>query len=148
MGFYVYGRAPWTTHAANSRSTHAQDESWSRKLTRRLQIPRGTLMHWIRQGTVRARQLDEPLHLPRWGLRAVSLCKDLALRPLQRSCSQTSMWKSHAVRLLLFAQIGGSLVVLSSFFLYGWFLPWGESSDDGFNMLSHAGAWSGTSSHR
>ena len=27
-------------------------------------IPRGSLYHWIRQGVVRARQLDEPLH--RW----------------------------------------------------------------------------------
>lgn len=40
------------------------NEWWPAELTRQLQIPRGTLMHWIRQGVVRARQLDEPLH--RW----------------------------------------------------------------------------------
>jgi DNA invertase Pin-like site-specific DNA recombinase len=40
------------------------NEWWPAELTRQLQIPRGTLMHWIRQGAVRARQLDEPLH--RW----------------------------------------------------------------------------------
>ncbi|GHO49712.1 recombinase family protein [Ktedonospora formicarum] len=40
------------------------DEWWPTELARWLHIPRGTLLHWIRQGTVRARQLDEPLH--RW----------------------------------------------------------------------------------
>ena len=30
----------------------------------RWRIPRASLSHWIRQGLVRARQLDEPLH--RW----------------------------------------------------------------------------------
>ena len=40
------------------------DEWWPTELARHLHIPRGTLLHWIRQGVVRARQLDEPLH--RW----------------------------------------------------------------------------------
>ena len=40
------------------------DEWWPTELARHLRIPRGTLLHWIRQGVVRARQLDEPLH--RW----------------------------------------------------------------------------------
>jgi Recombinase/Recombinase zinc beta ribbon domain len=40
------------------------DEWWPTELARQLHIPRGTLLHWIRQGLVRARQLDEPLH--RW----------------------------------------------------------------------------------
>jgi hypothetical protein len=40
------------------------DEWWPAELSRRLSIPRGSLHHWIRQGLVRARQLDEPLH--RW----------------------------------------------------------------------------------
>jgi hypothetical protein len=40
------------------------DEWWPSELARQLHIPRGTLLHWIRQGVVRARQLDEPLH--RW----------------------------------------------------------------------------------
>lgn len=39
-------------------------EWWPTELARQLPIPRGTLLHWIRQGVVRARQLDEPLH--RW----------------------------------------------------------------------------------
>jgi hypothetical protein len=40
------------------------DEWWPTELARHLGIPRGTLLHWIRQGVVRARQRDEPLH--RW----------------------------------------------------------------------------------
>jgi hypothetical protein len=40
------------------------DEWWPTELARQLHIPRGTLLHWIRQGVVRARHLDEPLH--RW----------------------------------------------------------------------------------
>lgn len=40
------------------------DEWWPTELARQLHIPRGTLLHWIPQGVVRARQLDEPLH--RW----------------------------------------------------------------------------------
>ena len=40
------------------------DERWLPELARLLGIPRGSLSHWIRQGVVRARQLDEPLH--RW----------------------------------------------------------------------------------
>jgi len=40
------------------------DEWWPTELARQLHIPRGTLLHWIRQGVVRARQLDEPLR--RW----------------------------------------------------------------------------------
>lgn len=40
------------------------DEWWPTELVRTLSIPRGSLYHWIRQGLVRARQLDEPLH--RW----------------------------------------------------------------------------------
>lgn len=39
-------------------------EWWPTELARHLRIPPGTLLHWIRQGVVRARQLDEPLH--RW----------------------------------------------------------------------------------
>jgi hypothetical protein len=38
------------------------DEWWPTELARQLHIPRGTLLHWIRQGVVRARQLNEPLH--------------------------------------------------------------------------------------
>jgi hypothetical protein len=37
------------------------DEWWPTELARQLHIPRGTLSHWIRQGLVRARQLNEPL---------------------------------------------------------------------------------------
>jgi hypothetical protein len=40
------------------------DEWWPAELVRVLQIPRASLYHWIRQGLVQARQLDEPLH--RW----------------------------------------------------------------------------------
>jgi hypothetical protein len=40
------------------------DEWWPAELGRTLEIPRASLLHWIRQGLVRARQLDEPLH--RW----------------------------------------------------------------------------------
>jgi DNA invertase Pin-like site-specific DNA recombinase len=40
------------------------NEWWPTELARTLDIPRGSLHHWIRQGLVRARQLDEPLH--RW----------------------------------------------------------------------------------
>ncbi|GHO82589.1 recombinase family protein [Dictyobacter formicarum] len=40
------------------------DEWWPTELAHRLHIPRGTFSHWIRQGVVRTRQLDEPLH--RW----------------------------------------------------------------------------------
>ena len=40
------------------------DEWWLAELARLLGIPRGSLSHWIRQGLVRARQLNEPLH--RW----------------------------------------------------------------------------------
>jgi DNA invertase Pin-like site-specific DNA recombinase len=40
------------------------DEWWPAELGRALSIPRASLYHWIRQGLVRARQLDEPLH--RW----------------------------------------------------------------------------------
>ena len=40
------------------------DEWWPAELVRTLEIPRASLYHWIRQGLVRARQLDEPLH--RW----------------------------------------------------------------------------------
>ncbi len=39
-------------------------EWWPAELVRMLGIPRGSLHHWIRQGLVRARQLDVPLH--RW----------------------------------------------------------------------------------
>jgi hypothetical protein len=39
-------------------------EWWPTELVRTLLIPRGSLSHWIRQGVVRARQLEEPLH--RW----------------------------------------------------------------------------------
>jgi hypothetical protein len=40
------------------------DEWWPTELTSQLHITRGTLLHWIGLGVVRARQLDEPLH--RW----------------------------------------------------------------------------------
>ncbi len=40
------------------------DEWWPTELARTLLIPRESLYHWIRQGLVGARQLDEPLH--RW----------------------------------------------------------------------------------
>ena len=40
------------------------DEWWAGELARMLDIPSASLHHWIRQGLVRARQLDEPLH--RW----------------------------------------------------------------------------------
>jgi len=40
------------------------NEWWPAELVRLLDIPRASLYHWIRQGLVRARQLDEPLH--RW----------------------------------------------------------------------------------
>jgi len=40
------------------------DEWWPAELVHTLGIPRGSLYHWISQGLVRARQLDEPLH--RW----------------------------------------------------------------------------------
>jgi hypothetical protein len=40
------------------------DEWWPTELARMLGIPRGSLYHWIRQGLLRARQLDDPLH--RW----------------------------------------------------------------------------------
>jgi hypothetical protein len=40
-------------------------EWWPAELVRMLGIPRGSLHHWIRQGLVRARQLDEPLHRSR-----------------------------------------------------------------------------------
>jgi DNA invertase Pin-like site-specific DNA recombinase len=40
------------------------NEWWPAELVRALEIPRASLYHWIRQGLVRARQLDEPLH--RW----------------------------------------------------------------------------------
>jgi hypothetical protein len=46
------------------REKFRPDEWWPTELARQLHIPRETLLHWIRQGTVRARQLDEPLH--RW----------------------------------------------------------------------------------
>ncbi len=38
------------------------DEWWPAELVRALDIPRASLYHWISQGLVRARQLDEPLH--------------------------------------------------------------------------------------
>jgi hypothetical protein len=40
------------------------NEWWPGELVRMLDIPRASLYHWIRQGLVRARQLDDPLH--RW----------------------------------------------------------------------------------
>jgi DNA invertase Pin-like site-specific DNA recombinase len=40
------------------------DEWWPAELVHMLGIPKGSLHHWISQGVVRARQLDEPLH--RW----------------------------------------------------------------------------------
>jgi hypothetical protein len=49
---------------SRSRQELLPDEWWPAELARMLGIPRGSLHHWIRQGLVRARQLDEPLH--RW----------------------------------------------------------------------------------
>jgi Recombinase/Recombinase zinc beta ribbon domain len=49
---------------SRSRQELSPDEWWPTELARTLGIPRGSLHHWIRQGLVRARQLDEPLH--RW----------------------------------------------------------------------------------
>lgn len=49
---------------SRSRQELLPDEWWPAELVRMLGIPRGSLHHWIRQGLVRARQLDEPLH--RW----------------------------------------------------------------------------------
>jgi hypothetical protein len=40
------------------------NEWWPAELVRMLEIPRASLYHWIRQGLVRARQLDEALR--RW----------------------------------------------------------------------------------
>ncbi|MFL5589632.1 MAG: recombinase family protein [Ktedonobacteraceae bacterium] len=47
-----------------SRNHLLPDEWWPAELVHLLGIPRGSLSHWISQGVVRARQLDEPLH--RW----------------------------------------------------------------------------------
>ena len=47
-----------------SRDGLLPDEWWPAELVRTLGIPRASLYHWIRQGLVQARQLDEPLH--RW----------------------------------------------------------------------------------
>jgi hypothetical protein len=47
-----------------SRDGLLLDEWWPAELVRSLGIPRASLYHWIRQGLVRARQLDESLH--RW----------------------------------------------------------------------------------
>jgi hypothetical protein len=47
-----------------SRDGLLPDEWWPAELVRRLGIPRASLYHWIRQGLLRTRQLDEPLH--RW----------------------------------------------------------------------------------
>ena len=47
-----------------SRQDLLPDEWWPAELVRTLGIPRASLHHWIRQGLVQARQLDEPLH--RW----------------------------------------------------------------------------------
>ena len=45
-----------------SRDGLLPNEWWPAELVRALDIPRASLYHWIRQGLVRARQLDEPLH--------------------------------------------------------------------------------------
>jgi len=47
-----------------TRNELLPDEWWPAELARMLDIPRASLYHWIRQGLVQARQLDEPLH--RW----------------------------------------------------------------------------------
>ncbi len=47
-----------------SRQGLLPEEWWPAELVRSLGIPRASLSNWIRQGLVRARQLDEPLH--RW----------------------------------------------------------------------------------
>ena len=49
---------------SRSRQELLPDEWWPAELAHTLDIPRASLHHWIRQGLVRARQLDEPLH--RW----------------------------------------------------------------------------------
>jgi recombinase-like zinc beta ribbon protein len=50
---------------SRSRQELLPDEWWPAELARMLGIPRASLHHWIRQGLVRARQLDEPLHRSR-----------------------------------------------------------------------------------
>ena len=63
------------------------DEWWPTELVRTLLIPRGSLYHWIRQGLVRARQLDEPLH--RWVVWADEAEQERLRAHHQRSiCSQ------------------------------------------------------------
>jgi len=49
---------------STSRQELLPNEWWPAELVRTLGIPRGSLHHWIHQGLVQARQLDEPLH--RW----------------------------------------------------------------------------------
>lgn len=51
-----------------SRTGLGLDEWWPADLGRTLDIPKSSLYHWIRQGIVQARQLDEPLH--RWVITA------------------------------------------------------------------------------
>lgn len=53
-----------------SRSVLGADEWWPAELSRTLGIPKSSFYHWIRQGIVQARQLDEPLH--RWVITADS----------------------------------------------------------------------------
>ncbi len=68
-----------------SRSRHEllPDEWWPAELVRTLGIPRGSLHHWIRQGLVRARQLDEPLH--RWVIWADEAEQERLLQYHQRA---------------------------------------------------------------
>jgi hypothetical protein len=60
-GSYVYGRRQEDPRRKQPERPH---EWWPTEQVRTLGIPRGSLSHLIRQGLVRARQLDEPLH--RW----------------------------------------------------------------------------------
>ncbi len=62
---YLLCSIPMRFSGKTSQMIHnLPDEWWPTELVRTLLIPRGSLYHWIRQGLVRARQLDDPLH--RW----------------------------------------------------------------------------------
>jgi DNA invertase Pin-like site-specific DNA recombinase len=64
-----------------TRTELGPEDWWPADLGRTLDIPKSSLYHWIRQGIVRARQLDEPLH--RWIIWADEAEKE-RLRAYQR----------------------------------------------------------------
>ena len=64
-----------------ARTELGRAEWWPADLGHTLDIPKSTLYHWIRQGIVRARQLDEPLH--RWVICADAVEQE-RLRAYQR----------------------------------------------------------------